>query len=97
MTAQAPRKYPRTARVLGVVAALFAILGFAAPGLFFVAFMAGFAALIFNNGVVLNVSHSGFVSSRFDQPYRSSMDMYDINNPLGHHRRPFDSIHAHDQ
>lgn len=51
MIAQAPRKYPRTARFLGAAAALFAILGFAAPGLLVLAAWFALIAFILARGV----------------------------------------------
>ena len=95
MTAQAPRKYPRTARFLGAAAALFAVLGFAAPGLFFFAFMSAFTAWICILGV--RPGQVRFESDQYGSTRRIHDDMFDLANPMSYYRRPFDSIHSPDR
>ncbi len=51
MTAQSPRKYPRAARVMGVIAVVFVTLAFlGAYGLGFFGLMAGIVAYILHCG-----------------------------------------------
>lgn len=74
MIAQAPRKYPRTARFLGAAAALFAVLGFAAPGLFVLAAWLALVAFILARGPNANVTLPNRADDHLERSWRVSYE-----------------------